>query len=87
MNPGIYCLLVLLLFLLQSGANAIYYAARHGHVETLKFLHGKMCPLDIQDKVEDDSLPPLHTGPTLSTHSPSLLTQHCHWRSALFDFH
>lgn len=36
---------------LQSGANAIYYAARHGHVETLKFLHIKKCPLDIQDKV------------------------------------
>lgn len=36
---------------LQSGANAIYYAARHGHVETLKFLHEKKCPLDIQDKV------------------------------------
>lgn len=36
---------------LQSGANAIYYAARHGHVETLKFLHEKTCPLDIQDKV------------------------------------
>lgn len=36
---------------LQSGANAIYYAARHGHVETLKFLHEKNCALDIQDKV------------------------------------
>lgn len=36
---------------LQSGANAVYYAARHGHVETLKFLHEKNCPLDIQDKV------------------------------------
>lgn len=36
----------------QSGANAIYYAARHGHVETLKFLHEKKCPLDVQDKVK-----------------------------------
>lgn len=40
---------------LQSGANAIYYAARHGHVETLKFLHEKKCPLDIQDKVNQGS--------------------------------
>lgn len=38
-------------FLPQSGANAVYYAARHGHVETLKFLHAKKCPLDVQDKV------------------------------------
>ena len=35
----------------QSGANAIYYAARHGHTDTLKFLHEKRCPLDTQDKV------------------------------------
>lgn len=46
-NPGIFPPLIL-----QSGANAIYYAARHGHVETLKFLHEKKCPLDVQDKVK-----------------------------------
>ncbi|PWA24198.1 hypothetical protein CCH79_00016264 [Gambusia affinis] len=30
----------------KSGANAVYYAARHGHVDTLRFLHEKKCPLD-----------------------------------------
>lgn len=44
------------MFFLQSGANAIYYAARHGHVETLKFLHEKKCTLDVQDKVNQVTL-------------------------------
>lgn len=89
-------ILDLLLFLLlqpQSGANAIYYAARHGHVDTLKFLHGKMCPLDIQDKVNDDFLaPPLSLLPPVrwstasqrATHT--LLAQRCPWGSAPLRF-
>ncbi|XP_013765643.1 death-associated protein kinase 1 [Pundamilia nyererei] len=40
----------------QSGANAIYYAARHGHVATLRFLHDKKCPLDVQDKSGETAL-------------------------------
>lgn len=49
---------------LQSGANGIYYAARHGHVETLKFLHEKKCPLDVQDKVNEVFCAPLTHGNT-----------------------
>lgn len=35
----------------QAGSNAIYWASRHGHVETLKFLSENKCPLDVKDKV------------------------------------
>lgn len=36
---------------LQGGSNAIYWASRHGHVDTLKFLNENKCPLDVKDKV------------------------------------
>lgn len=35
----------------QGGSNAVYWAARHGHVDTLKFLSENKCPLDVKDKV------------------------------------
>ena len=35
----------------QGGSNAIYWASRHGHVDTLKFLNENKCPLDVKDKV------------------------------------
>lgn len=38
-------------FSLQGGSNAIYWASRHGHVDTLKFLNENKCPLDVKDKV------------------------------------
>lgn len=40
----------------QGGSNAIYWASRHGHVDTLKFLHENKCPLDVKDKVRPLSL-------------------------------
>lgn len=39
------------LVFVQGGSNAIYWASRHGHVDTLKFLHENKCPLDVKDKV------------------------------------
>lgn len=36
---------------IQGGSNAIYWASRHGHVDTLKFLNENKCPLDVKDKV------------------------------------
>lgn len=44
----------------QGGSNAIYWASRHGHVETLTFLSANRCPLDVKDKVRP--LPFLGTG-------------------------
>jgi len=35
----------------KGGSNAIYWASRHGHVDTLKFLNENKCPLDVKDKV------------------------------------
>ena len=39
------------LVFVQGGSNAIYWASRHGHVDTLKFLNENKCPLDVKDKV------------------------------------
>lgn len=39
------------LVFMQGGSNAVYWASRHGHVDTLKFLNENKCPLDIKDKV------------------------------------
>lgn len=41
----------------QAGSNAIYWASRHGHIETLKFLNENKCPLDVKDKVRTKFLP------------------------------
>ncbi|XP_073518509.1 death-associated protein kinase 1-like [Phyllobates terribilis] len=41
---------------IYAGSNALYWASRHGHVETLKFLHQNKCPLDIKDKSGDTAL-------------------------------
>ncbi|XP_037655273.1 death-associated protein kinase 1-like isoform X4 [Choloepus didactylus] len=35
----------------KGGSNAIYWASRHGHVDTLKFLNENKCHLDVKDKV------------------------------------
>lgn len=40
-----------MLVFIQGGSNAIYWASRHGHVDTLKFLNENKCPLDVKDKV------------------------------------
>ncbi|RMC19106.1 hypothetical protein DUI87_03710 [Hirundo rustica rustica] len=40
----------------KAGSNAIYWASRHGHVETLKFLSDNECPLDIKDKSGETAL-------------------------------
>ncbi|KAI1239905.1 hypothetical protein IHE44_0011343 [Lamprotornis superbus] len=40
----------------KAGSNAIYWASRHGHVETLKFLNDNKCPLDIKDKSGETAL-------------------------------
>lgn len=40
-----------ILVFMQGGSNAIYWASRHGHVDTLRFLNENKCPLDIKDKV------------------------------------
>ncbi|KAK1334392.1 hypothetical protein QTO34_005396 [Cnephaeus nilssonii] len=40
----------------QGGSNAIYWASRHGHVDTLKFLHENKCPLDVKDKSGETAL-------------------------------
>ncbi|CAB1322496.1 unnamed protein product, partial [Coregonus sp. 'balchen'] len=55
--------------IIDSGANAIYYAGRHGHVDTLRFLHEKTCPLDVQDKVILLSLHRDTMDTTIRTHS------------------
>uniref|UniRef100_A0A8C6ZA38 non-specific serine/threonine protein kinase n=1 Tax=Nothoprocta perdicaria TaxID=30464 RepID=A0A8C6ZA38_NOTPE len=40
----------------NAGSNAIYWASRHGHVETLKFLNENKCPLDVKDKSGETAL-------------------------------
>ncbi|MBZ3890073.1 Death-associated protein kinase 1, partial [Sciurus carolinensis] len=40
----------------KGGSNAIYWASRHGHVDTLKFLNENKCPLDVKDKSGETAL-------------------------------